>query len=486
MERNGLRKLSDHHVLIDVFKFVGLREGVKTVMVVSKYCLNQYKSFLLVHKDGVINGKSEESSGRLLCSVLDIGRYASVDLCTVALSSKAQRIVRSVNDLGLLRRGDLYGDLIRLNGAMYSYWYSTPATPKSGVYHYMQECAAMNQSTIPEMSGALEADVKHWINDRVYGDFFVLVERRDGTILVSNDFQKVYLVLGLAQSIAEIIPGYTRKEYEVHGAFVKSKSSMTLLNWRGKVVYDGLMVSSMDTGKKSQWQKAVSAYINAVDSGSVISVINRTPIVTEPAAKPSVVVPKETVLRLQPAVEKLKKVPMLPGGDACPSIWIFRRHGYSERENPSFAISIFSSTAGGVLVPYFEAKQLIPDAEDYMKLLEIGIAASGKKPSAVSIDEESMVEPMGEILRPAGIDVAFYPPPSEEERAESDRTNPYTKGLRFSSAHVIACYYCGRQEDRDGVTLLRCSRCRITHYCSKEHQKADWKTHKRFCVPSSS
>ncbi|KAM3865352.1 egl nine homolog 1b [Diretmus argenteus] len=38
------------------------------------------------------------------------------------------------------------------------------------------------------------------------------------------------------------------------------------------------------------------------------------------------------------------------------------------------------------------------------------------------------------------------------------------------------CELCGKV---DG--LLRCGRCRISFYCSKEHQKVDWKKHKQLC-----
>ncbi|GJQ78350.1 Hph [Trypoxylus dichotomus] len=34
---------------------------------------------------------------------------------------------------------------------------------------------------------------------------------------------------------------------------------------------------------------------------------------------------------------------------------------------------------------------------------------------------------------------------------------------------------------RSGENLLRCSRCKVTHYCSRDHQKQDWKKHKTVC-----
>ncbi|XP_018595801.2 egl nine homolog 3-like isoform X1 [Scleropages formosus] len=38
------------------------------------------------------------------------------------------------------------------------------------------------------------------------------------------------------------------------------------------------------------------------------------------------------------------------------------------------------------------------------------------------------------------------------------------------------CELCGKMEN-----LLKCGRCRSSFYCSKEHQKQDWKKHKRTC-----
>ena len=43
------------------------------------------------------------------------------------------------------------------------------------------------------------------------------------------------------------------------------------------------------------------------------------------------------------------------------------------------------------------------------------------------------------------------------------------------------CKVCGASSEK--VKLLKCSRCRTVYYCSSEHQKEDWKNHKKNCKP---
>ena len=160
--------------------------------------------------------------------------------------------------------------------------------------------------------------------------------------------------------------------------------------------------------------------------------------------------------------------------------WIFRRHGYSATTNPKFVVSIICEV--GVVVRHFEAKHLIPDAEDYVKLLEKGLALTQKKPSTVAIDAGSMVGTMRKILEQAGITAVFYPPPSHEELAEFGRRGDSSEyEIPFRSA---TCSFCDAEEGDDGERLLTCSRCKLAYYCCKLHQKADWKKHKRVCVSS--
>lgn len=45
-----------------------------------------------------------------------------------------------------------------------------------------------------------------------------------------------------------------------------------------------------------------------------------------------------------------------------------------------------------------------------------------------------------------------------------------------STQAVNVCAVCDRNDN-----LLRCARCKLVYYCSKKHQKKDWRTHKQTC-----
>lgn len=41
---------------------------------------------------------------------------------------------------------------------------------------------------------------------------------------------------------------------------------------------------------------------------------------------------------------------------------------------------------------------------------------------------------------------------------------------------------CGKVGCRKKEGLIACGKCRIQRYCGQEHQKGDWKYHKKICV----
>jgi len=49
-----------------------------------------------------------------------------------------------------------------------------------------------------------------------------------------------------------------------------------------------------------------------------------------------------------------------------------------------------------------------------------------------------------------------------------------------------SCHHCNKSDSSDAfqASLMKCARCKITFYCSKECQRADWKLHKGTCMPA--
>jgi hypothetical protein len=43
------------------------------------------------------------------------------------------------------------------------------------------------------------------------------------------------------------------------------------------------------------------------------------------------------------------------------------------------------------------------------------------------------------------------------------------------------CNHCVKAETLGGAKLMKCQRCKLTYYCSKECQVANWKSHKKMC-----
>mmetsp|Transcript_24436 Transcript_24436/g.60965 ORF Transcript_24436/g.60965 Transcript_24436/m.60965 type:complete len:290 (+) Transcript_24436:676-1545(+) len=130
------------------------------------------------------------------------------------------------------------------------------------------------------------------------------------------------------------------------------------------------------------------------------------------------------------------------------SFWVFRRMGYTERENPDLNFMIL---AGGVPLPptdvgagagdggmmammmdpgrfWYTSKALTPSADEILAALRQALhsrAWSGRsKPESIAIDAKEIVDRLEEILEPAGVTVGYYPPPSNEELVAMGHTPP--------------------------------------------------------------
>lgn len=47
-----------------------------------------------------------------------------------------------------------------------------------------------------------------------------------------------------------------------------------------------------------------------------------------------------------------------------------------------------------------------------------------------------------------------------------------------ATVELLPCLVCGKTDE-----TKRCARCKVVAYCGREHQKADWASHKQNCAP---
>lgn len=384
---------------------------------------------------------------------------------------------QSSGDVNALRRHGLQTDINSMNTSMYTNWNSTPWTPYRGVF---QEFASRLITEAGKQ--ALDEDTQYWHSSRIFGEFIVLFDRPDGAILVSEDCKRVYLVLGLAQSIGEVSNlgyrngGYYKKPSypppKLHGPIMGVIMNTTLLNWQGMIVYDGLMMS-VAMASKGKIKEALKAYVDAVDQSTLITRIEKkTGSLKE--IPPPVVNPDEVrrlKLDLFPKLEAIRKEKYRKKTSDLDMI-ICRRVGYTEEGNPDHLVTIFGNHDGMLNPTFHTCRALTPTVEEYVTMLHSVIHTAGK-PEYISVDELSVLETLTVVLDGTGVKASYYSPPSDEEATLQDVTNPHKPS---------GCAVCGVHLQPDGTKLFRCSRCKSVQYCSKEHQKKHWKLHKMMCT----
>lgn len=175
----------------------------------------------------------------------------------------------------------------------------------------------------------------------------------------------------------------------------------------------------------------------------------------------------------------------MPSGVPC--IWVCRRHGYTEFENPSHLATVLGGGTQTLLIgEKFEA--LEPTPFELLCVLGKAVARARGKPEMFATDCEAAVDPLSDILSGTGVTVQYYPPPSEEELLYSQRTNPHLSPAERNKMYrpeLSCCNWCGASKQDDGSNLLQCTRCKSVRYCCRDHQVRDWKTHKRACKEPS-
>jgi hypothetical protein len=297
-----------------------------------------------------------EALGRPFFIILNMLRYGVYVLGLAGkLSPQAQRILAEGPNVHKLLQMCMHEDVISLNANVFSYWVSDfSARPDSGVFEFLKETGKLN----PHMK--LEQDlpqVTHWPHSRAHGTFFVLLERSDGTVVVSEDSDKVYLTQGILSSIGKLLQSGGHK--------FPMPAMATFLPFHGYVAFDGLVVGSPAVVSDSMRKKLYRAYTEAVDDGTLITSLPLIPPL--PRAAAPVEVPALSSSQAQ-MLQRLKALPK-PADPLKGICWVFRRFGYTELENPYHMITIIGSDGLPVLDGFATLRGLHPTALELFGLL---------------------------------------------------------------------------------------------------------------------
>ena len=384
----------------------------------------------------VRGGVMIEEEGRCFAELIDMGRFLvnSYFGCIVPDLEWPQGVQRlKESQEGLLQQKVL-------TSQMYSFWTRANGKPVLGLLRDwidQQHAQSFKPSErevtgrIPRISSSLRLmreaslnrEVAKWGEQdfRITGDFWVCEQRDDGAVLVSNT-QKglVCLALGIADKITKFFPAVS------YAKPVMAK--MTLLPFKRRLVYDGILMCSSGEAPADLRQRVQEAEA----TGALVRSLPYPPEETEeeqqrlrsgelpgwgaPRHK-SAAGPGDLSREHKALIKELLALPTFPAPSSPeapqPGVWVMRRMGYTEAENPEHMGMVLSPT-GAMLGPFASAA-LEPTADELLRAVRDAAARAGRRPRCVMVDAQAAVPGLRRALERADVEVVYYPPPSDEE-----------------------------------------------------------------------
>lgn len=272
-----------------------------------------------------------------------------------------------------------------------------------------------------------EADVARWGERaaRRSGLFWVVKDTAEGAVFVadSEDHYEMYRVLGIAQTVTAPIERLRLK--------LPVKVSATLLPFRGRIMYDGVMHSEKgfrfrpeeaNADKASELFTAVQA---AEESGAIVSNLSAEGPLSENyrgrKASALVVSEPESVTVCPAVAAAAARVAELPKCTGEKETWLARCTGYTEQENLRHLFLMMSN--GMPLGAPVETRRLNPTATELAEALADTARRHGGAPGFFLVDAEDAIPELKEAFGSNHAEpttggrvlVMDYAPPSEEE-----------------------------------------------------------------------
>jgi len=362
----------------------------------------------------------------------------AIMLSRLSLNCHANLIpqAKTMPQLYRLRSMGNYAAMRLLSSYMWSQYFNyngfPPGDDMPGVFHQVYKTLKHSPTPASDTQTFAEQCVV-WGSDkyRRFGRFYAYKQEVDGCVIISKDMKEAYKVLGLSQSVEQMLQAGGGLSFPVLMEF-------TLLPFKGIISHDGVTpiiapASKISAGVKKKLKKAYAKFVknDAIITQLVVSKEDQAEFdkqlkivgveLSRSARhrKKSTSGTKRTASLSDKASNELYKLRKARKSKAV--FWVFRRWGYTARDNPENMCAIMSLSGKGQMFHMFRTKALEPTVDEL--LIEMGKAvrmAGGECPRGIGVDFKPTADRLAELLMPEGIICTFYPPPSKEELAANN------------------------------------------------------------------
>eukprot|EP00039_Didymoeca_costata_P008581 m.113710 g.113710 ORF g.113710 m.113710 type:complete len:506 (-) comp14145_c0_seq1:60-1577(-) len=304
----------------------------------------------------------------------------------------------------------------KINMVMYSHWLSDyTGRIGTGIYHRVEDAffPVENAAFSDEQRRQFKRDMRSWAATRVNDTFYVYKKHPEGTVLITTDLKKVYVVLGMSDNIYDLVHKIVNGK---RGNL--SIAKITILPWMGKLVYDGIIMGAPATNGASQ-DELKRVYDDAVASNNLITGFSDDVLIAASNEVPEEDDGFEDEPELSEFENRVKDEVTAAAKFPAGSI-IFRRFGYSPEENPHKMmgyIVLGPEDAPGTAMPVpVQMAGYEPTSDEILEQLSVLATRGGRMGAAVGTDYLPILARLQHVLEDSGVTVFYYPPPSEEEQ----------------------------------------------------------------------
>lgn len=262
-----------------------------------------------------------------------------------------------------------------------------------------------------------ERAVKGW-NCRIYGDFWVVKQTHEGTIVVpTNNVRAAYCVVGLENPLFQIVGNFPRP----------AKFRLTLLPWFGRLIHHPYLVTTsgskqVELATPAMAEELMDAVEMAEEEGRVVGRLAQLEVeggsregvpfrmmttVPNPGAgggnKGPPPKPQEPATddekRLVEQVKKLEPLPTGPQGQLSPvGGWNFIRRGETNETNPKHEGMVVAHN--GQQIAAFKCAELKPVASEILRtMLAVAAKVGARRANVVGVDEFDCFSRMQFLLK---------------------------------------------------------------------------------------